>query len=128
MRSFVLHESKHTSLEKGYKHGRNRGTLSSMLQDRKRLTGQEGAAWNCSMETAGGHQAVPLLSKELKSWKIPQLSLRSLCGPITESTFFHQQIYHCTCSNSWQKDRQEDPKDIIILTVFTGGKGQIESL
>lgn len=62
----ACYESKHTSLEKGYKHGRNRGTLSSMLQDRKRSTGQEGAAWNCSMETAGGHQAVPLLSKELK--------------------------------------------------------------
>lgn len=97
-----------------------------MLQEDK--TGQEGAAWKCSLEAAGGHQAVPLLSKELKPGWDQQLSLRSLCAPTTESTFFQQQTYHCTCSNSWQKDWLEDPKDNIILTGLWGEKGQIESL
>lgn len=127
MRSFVLCESKHdfTWRKNINMKGccwRNRGTLSPILQDRKRWTGPEGTAWNCSRETAGLLQCLcsPKRWRTGRDW---QMSSYSVCDPTTESTFFHQQTHHGTSSNSWQKDWQEDPKDIIILTGFMGQKG-----
>lgn len=61
-----------------------------MLQEDK--TGQEGAAWKCSLEAAGGHQAVPLLSKELKGWMGPAAEPEeSLCS--------HHRIHFLPAAN-----------------------------
>lgn len=91
MKSLILWESK-----RGFTWRKNINMegigAHSMLQERKGSTEQEGVAWNCSMETAGGHQTVPLLSKELKGWKRP-------ADEPEESLWSHRRIYILLSAN-----------------------------